>query len=199
LIDAILYAARDAVRAGLGYDYATCDITEDGRPPPRAGAWFVAIHGGNSRPGTANSRNLDELYGFSATLTGRIVIPLDRVGEQLIARNVDRALAAAKNGFNIRLEQLRNLLHSNWSMVVLQGQTPASANDNLIAWGSGTGVYGFVEPCRIEGGLPAPTMVGTADWMGDDPESEEFCLKSELRFGGARRFQPQTASVGAFV
>ena len=84
----------------------------------------------------------------------------------------------------------------NWRVTVLQGQTPPSANDNIAAWATGT-VYGFVEPARYQGG-ELPTLVG-AEWMGAEPESEDFAIKAELRFTGARRMQPQTAAVGAFT
>lgn len=199
MIDALLYAVRDAVRAaGFGYGVAECEITDDGRPPPRDGNWFVAIHGGRQRSGPANVRNLDGLYDFSVTLTGRITVPLDRVGDQLLARNIERVPLGYRQGFNAKADQLGNFLHSNWRITVLQGQTPASANDNLIAWGSGTGIYGFVEPARWQG-PEVPTLVSGAEWFGDDPDSDTFALKSELRFMGARRFQPQTASVGVFV
>jgi hypothetical protein len=172
---------------------------DDGKPPPRAGDVFVSVHGGRARPGEANSRNLYELYDFLVTLTMRVTIPLDRVGDQLIARNIALVTQATRMGFNARVEQLRGLLHMNWEMVVLQQQTPASANDNIVAWApDGSTVYGFCEPARWGGADDVPTLVG-AEWMGAEPESEDFAIKSELRFAGAKRFQPQTAARGVFV
>lgn len=205
MIDALLYAVRDAIRAaGFNYGIAECEITDDGKPPPRAGNVFVAVHGGKSHPGNANERNLYELFDFSVTLTMRVTVSLDRVGDQQIARNIALVPLGQRTGFNHKVEQLRGFLHSNWKITVLQGQRPASANDNLLAWaasavdGLATGaIYGFVEPARYQG-AEVPTLVG-ADWLGAEPESENFALKSELRFTGAKRFQPQTASVGVFV
>lgn len=197
MLDAILYAFRDGIReAGFGYGRAECEIMDDGRPPPRAGNVFVAIHGGRVRDGGANDRNLDELHDFSVTLTMRVTIPLDRVGDQLIARNLELVPLAQRQGFNARVEQLRGYLHKNWSRTVLIGQVPNSANDNLAEWATGT-VYGFVEPARWQGAEP-PALVG-AEWMGAEPESEDFAIKSEMRLVGARRMQPQTAAVGVFV
>lgn len=197
MIDALLYAARDAIRnAGFNYGKAECEIMDDGRPPPRAGNVFVAVHGGRSHPGNANDRNLYELFDFSVTLTMRVTVPLDRIGDQQIARNIALVSLGQRQGFNAKVEQLRGLLHMNWKMTVLQSQAVASANDNLASWATGT-VYGFVEPARYQG-TDAPTLVG-ADWMGAEPESEDFALKSELRFVNAKRFQPQTASAGVFV
>ena len=197
MIDALLYSVRDGIRAaGFSYGKAECEIMDDGKPPPRAGNVFVAVHGGKSHPGPANQRNLDELFDFSITLTMRVTVPLDRLGDQQIARNLALVPQAQRHGFNAKLEQLRGYLHSNWTITVLQGQTPNSANDNLAAWATGT-VYGFVEPARWQG-EETPTLVG-AEWMGAEPESEDFAIKSEMRFTGARRFQPQTAGTGVFV
>ncbi len=171
---------------------------DDGRPPPRCGNFFVSVHGGRSRPGPANSRNLDELFGFSVTLTMRVTVPLDRVGDQQISRNLALELAR-KQGFNAKVEQLRTYLHMNWRMTVMHGEvgrTSNSANDNIAAWGSGT-VYGFAEPARYLGET-LPKMVG-GEWFASEPDSEDVGVTVELRFEGARRFQPHSAVVGTFT
>ncbi len=214
MLDALLYAIRDGIRAaGMNYGKAECEIQDDGRPPPRAGNVFVAIHGGKTRPGSANDNNLYELYDFAVTLTMRVVIPLDRVGDQLIARNlplknINDVSQAQRQGFNAKLEQLRAYLHMNWRRTVLTGQTPNSANDNLVAWATGT-VYGFVEPMRYRG-AEIPSLRG-GEWLGAEPEttrykgqeiaSDEsaFAIKSEMKFEGTKRFQPLTAAQGSFV
>lgn len=208
MIDALLYAVRDSIRAaGMSYGKAECEIMDDGKPPPRAGNWFAAVHGGRSHPGDANDRNLYLLYDFSVTVTGRVTGPLDRVGDQMIARNValvdiNNVPLAQRQGFNAKIEQLASFLHMNWKITVSQSQTPLSANDNLTAWITAAqltagNVYGFVEPARFQG-LETPVLIGP-DWMGAEPDSDQFAMKSELRFVNAKRFQPQTASVGAFV
>lgn len=198
MIDALLYAVRDGIRAlGIGYGYAECEIMDDGRPPPRAGNFFVSVHGGYARPGIANERNLYELIDFNVTLTMRVTAPLDRVGDQQISRNLARALAY-KTGFNAKLEQLRAYLHMNWQITVMTDQTPNSANDNIVAWAEDdTTVYGFCEPMRWAGSQ-APRLVG-GEWFASDPESEEVGVVAEMRFEGAKRFQPQTLPVGEFV
>ncbi len=196
MIDALLYAARDAIRAaGFNYGVAECEITADGHPPPRCGNVFVAVHGGKSSNDAV--RNLDERFGFSVTLTMRVVVALDRVGDQQIARNLNLVPLAYRQGFNARVEQLRTLLHQNWGMVVLQGQSPPSANDNIAAWATGT-VYGFVEPATWRGLTEDAHLVG-GEWFASDPDSEDVGIVAELRFDGARRMQAQIASVGPFV
>ena len=197
MIDALLYSARDNIRAaGFNYGKAECEIMDDGSPPPRAGNVFVAVHGGNSSPGPTNTRNLDELFGFSVTLTMRVVIAADRIGDQLIARNLNLVPLGQRQGFNNKIEQLRTLLHMNWNMTVVQNQTPASANDNIVSWGFGS-TYGFIEPARYNG-AEIPTLVG-GDWFGAKPDSTDFAIKSELRFTGARRLQPQSRDQGVFL
>lgn len=196
MIDALLYAVRDAIRAsGLGYGVAECCIMDDGRPTPRCGDFFAAVHETSAGVGgNTNDNNLYELLGFSVTLTARVNIPHDRLGEQLLARNVPRV---QRRGFNLKCEQIRALLHMNWQMVVLQGQTPTSANDNLAAWATGT-VYGFCEPTRYRGGVGELRVVG-GEWFEAEAESDNVGLACELRFADAKRFQPQTAPAGAFV
>lgn len=151
------------------------------------------MHGGGTRS-TADNQ-LYELYDFSVTLTARVTISIDRVGDQLVARNVSRTLAN-KQGFNAKVEQLRALLHMNWNMVVMQGKTPPSANDNLSNWLSGT-VYGFCEPARYRGPEESK-FVGPAHFSAD-LDSDDFGIKAEMRFEGAKRFQAQTAAVGPFA
>jgi hypothetical protein len=204
VIDALLYSMRDGIRAaGMGYGRAECEIQDDGKPPPRCGNFFAAVHGGRKRPGPANDNNLDELYGFSVTLTMRVTVPQDRVGDQQVARNVPLTLdgvpLAQRQGFDAREEQLRGFLHMNWALTVLQGQVfrgISSANDNLAAWATGT-VYGFCEPARYQG-PELPRLVG-GEWFAAEPDAEDVGIVSELRFDGARRFQQQLAAVGPFV
>lgn len=197
MIDALLYAVRDTIRAaGFGYGKAECEIMVDGKPPPRAGNFFVAVHGGRSKPGRANRRNLYELFDFDITLTMRVTVAMDRLGDQQIARNINLVPVAQRQGFDAKIEQLRTLLHMNWGMTVLTGQSPASANDNISSWATGT-VYGFVTPAYYEGS-ELPVLVFN-DWLGAEPDAEKFAVKSEMNFRGAERFQPQTAALGAFV
>lgn len=174
-------------------------MDSDGTPPPRCGNVFVGIHGGRERPGPSNKRNRDVYYDFSVTLTMRLgKVSLDRVGDQLIARNIRRVPEANRDGFNAKMDQLASLLHMNWRVCVLPGQTPPSANDNLVAWSNGALVYGFVEPVECRGPAGPAQLVG-GEWFGAEPDAEDFGLKAEMRFEGARRMQPQTAAVGSFV
>lgn len=196
MIDALLFAVRDGIRAaGMNYDHASCELMDDGRPPPRCGNYFLAIHDGMMRS-TADNQ-LNELYDFVLTLTMRVTVPLDRVGDQQIARNIARVPLGERQGFYARCDRLRAYLHMNWGRVVLMSQTPPSANDNLQAWATGNEVYGFCEPMRFLQ-MESPKLVG-GEWFGADPDAEEVGIKAELRFGNARRMQPQTQSDGPFV
>lgn len=195
MIDALLYSVRDTIRAaGIGYGIAECEIMNDGQPPARCGNFFVAVHGGSEQSDSDNQ--LSEYFGFLVTLTMRVTVPLDRVGDQQIARNLARVPLGQRQGFYAKREQLRALLHMNWAMTVITGQTPNSANDNIAAWCTGT-VYGFCEPARYRGS-EIPKLVG-GEWFAADPDAEDVGIVSELRFEGARRFQPQTTPTGPFA
>jgi hypothetical protein len=157
---------------------------DDGKPPPRCGNLFVAVHEGIVRSTMDNA--LDERYGFSLTLTMRVSVPLDRVGDQQLASRLARKAGPGQPSFNARLEQLRAWGHVNWTVCL------TNANANLVDWSPpGTiHVYGFVEPARYRS-MEKPVLVGP-DWFGAAPESGQVGLKSELRFDDARRMQSLT-------
>ncbi len=195
MIDALVYAVRDGIRkAGLNYDAASCEIMDDGRPPPRCGNFFAAIHDGAMASDADNQ--LNELYSFTVTLTMRVTVPLDRVGDQQMARNITRVPLGERQGFYAKTDRLRAFLHMNWQIVVLTGQTPNSANDNLTAWSTGT-VYGFCEPMRFRS-MDMPKLVG-GEWFGAEADAEDVGMKAALTFGRCRRFQPVTQASGPFV
>lgn len=196
MIDALLYAVRDTIRAaGFGYGKAECEVMEDdGKPPPRCGNVFVSVHKG--RASNSSTRNLDERFDFSVTLTMRVIVALDRVGDQQIARDINLVPLGQRQGFNAKVEQLRTLLHMNWQMTVLRNQRPNSANDNIATWSTGT-VYGFCEPA-VYRGCDTATLVG-GEWLGGEPDDDKFAIKAEMRFEGARRLQPHMITVGPFV
>ena len=198
MMDALLFAVKDTIIAApLGYNVSSCDIMgPNGEPPARCGKFFVAVHEGGSNNQAVN--NLDERFDFNVTLTMRIVVPLDRIGDAGLASKVARTAGPLGTpSFNARVEQLRAYLHMNWKMTVQTSQTPASANDNLAAWWPSGTVYGFVEPARFRG-AETPVFVG-GDWFSAKPEAVDVGIKSTLRFAGARRLQPQTLNVGPFA
>lgn len=196
MLDALMYAVRDNIRAaGMGYGKAECEIMDDGRPPPRCGKVFVSVCHGKERS-TADNQ-LNEYYDFSVVLTMRVTISLDRVGDQLLHRNIERVPQGQREGFRARLDQLRAFLHMNWAMTVQMRQLVLSANDNLAKWNGNALTYGFCEPARYRGAEIAKLVGG--EWFGAEPDAEDVGIKAEMRFEGARRMQPQTAPVGPFV
>jgi hypothetical protein len=176
MIDALLLSVVDAVRnAGLGYDYATANVTgPDGRPPPRCGAIFVAVHQGVNVNEFMNS--LNDYFDFSITLTMRVVIPFDRIGDQLLA-----VKTAQEKGFNRRCNALKDLLHMNWGML-------QDANNYLVTlMPEAPTIYGFCEPAHFAN-MEVPTFVGS-DWFLSEPDDMNVGLKSKLSFTNARRMQ----------
>lgn len=195
MIDALLFAVKNGIqKQTFGYSSdALCDIEEDGHPPTQCGNIFVAVHEGASR--STARRNLDETFAFAVTLTMRVSVPLDKIGSMLLASKLARVSVKGQPSFNARMEELRAFLHMNWSITVMTGQTPGSANDNIASWGSGT-VYGFIEPAGYVG-RDKPELVG-GEWFGSAPDANDIGIKCEMRFDGARRFQPQTQAVGPY-
>jgi hypothetical protein len=181
MIDALLFAVRDAVlTCGQGYDKRTCDVRDDGHPVPRCGDVYVAVHQGRSTSTADNC--LDERLGFSLTLTLRVTIPPDRVGDRTLAIKL-----ANSTGFNRRAERLRAFFHQNWSVL-------GAANNYLVELNpDAQTIYGFCEPARYRG-MEIPLLVG-GDWFGADPGAEDTGLKAEMRFEDARRLQ----AIGSYL
>ena len=186
MLDALLYAVRDGIRADLSYDARTCEIMADGHPPPRCGDIFVAIHE-LSTTGAGIGR-LDEMFNFSVTVTQRVTIPLDRVGDQMLARKLARAKGPGNTpSFNSRCEQLRAYLHENWGLL-------QDANTNIVDLLPDASVaYGFCEPMKFRT-METPVFVG-GEWFGAEPEAFEVGIKSELQFQDCRRLQGITTFI----
>ncbi len=197
MIDALLFALRDAIRsAGYGYDGPNyCDVRgPQGKPPTNCGNLFVAIHELDTRSDSV--RNLDERYSFGVTLTMRTQAPMSRVGDRELASKLARTTGPGSPSFNSRLDLLRSFCHMNWQVGIGDGTVPGTANYNLVQWTTvfaGQDIYGFVEPAHYVRG-EQPQLVGP-DWFDAAPEQVMMALKSTLTFDGARRMQPQVSIV----
>jgi hypothetical protein len=183
MIDALLISVRDAIRtAGYGYDATSCEIMDNGQPTERAGNIFLAVHQGSPRSTALNY--MDEMYDFSVTLTQRVDVPLDRVGDQMLASKLAQKSAPGPGvlSFNKRADQLRAFLHMNWQIL-------GNANNNLIAWEPDANfVYGFCEPAHYSG-AEKPYLVGP-EWFNAEPSpGAPIGLVSELKFEDCRRLQ----------
>jgi hypothetical protein len=142
---------------------------------------FLGVHQGAYRSDMDNC--LNEYFGVNLTLTMKVICPADRIGDQLLAKEI-----AAKPGpggspsFNARMNTLASLLHMDWG--VLQ-----DANNNLISLLPGAQtIYGFSEPARFRG-MDEPQLVGQ-EWLGGGEETEgaeDVALKGTLRFEDCRR------------
>jgi hypothetical protein len=175
---AIKTAVRDSIRSqSWGYDYAICELMEDGKPPSRCGQLFVAVHDGGRSSDQQNS--LDERYAVIVTVTMRSsYIAKDRIGLNLI----DEKQIGTKLGFDDVVDRIRALQHMNYNVM-------NAANTIILASVSpGTDVYGFAEPLMYQGEDGPPRSVG-ADWFNAEPESLETGIVQGLKFGNARRLQ----------
>lgn len=185
MIDALLYAVRDLIRgAGLGYDQSSCAIMADGHPAARCGNIFVAVHARGDSSDMMN--NLNEYFGWDCTLTMRVTIPLDRVGEQLLSKKL-AADVARQIGFYRRAQDLKAIMHMNWQ--ILQ-----EANENLVElYPQKPIIYGFCEPAQFVS-LDDPVFVG-GEWFGAEPDGTDLGVMAALHFDRARRLQPQAVFV----
>ena len=113
-----------------------------------------------------------------------------------MALNIDDVPLRQRTGFYARAEALKNYLHKNWRITVMTGQSPSSANDNLVAWSTGT-VYGFVEPARYSS-MEQPSLKG-GEWFSAEPDDDRVGMKSTIQFVRARRLQAQTQPDGPFA
>lgn len=181
MIDALLFAVRDAIINGdFGWDARVVSIRPDGQPAPFQGDVAVIVHEGASRSDMDNA--LNEYFAFAVTLTMRVAVPWDRIGDALLAKKLARKRGPGGSpSFNSRAEELRAFLHMNWG--ILQ-----DANDNLIAMEPDSmSIYGFCEPARYRG-MDMPRFVG-GEWFSANPEAQDVGLVAELRFEDCRRLQ----------
>ena len=178
MMDALLFSTLDAVTDPanrFGYnENRDANIMAGGEPPAQCGQWFLSIHEGDVS--NESVENLDEYFTVILTLTARISIPIDVVGNKLLAVKVARD-QAQKTGFNARREALRAFLNKNWGIV-------AKANQYLAQWAIGVEeVYGFCESPIVRR-LERQHLVGP-EWFSQAPPKE-----------GQRSWTPETGLVG---
>lgn len=181
MIDALLFAVKDAVGKSSGYDDRTCDVRVNGKPPPSCGDVFLAIHQSSARSEMDNAE--DEYFGFDLTLTYRVTVPLDRIGDrELASRLARRAGPRGQPSHNARLDRLKSFLHMNWGVI-------QDANNLMSQWAAEeVVVFGFAEPARYKT-REVPRFEGGA-WFESNEAADNVGLVGGLHFDGARRLQP---------
>lgn len=175
-------AIRDRLREQLELNQGECEIQEDGRPAPRAGHTFVAIH-----PGSWNARypadyHLDEVIGVKVTISlksGRY--PSDTTGRNLTGNSQDADLPP----FELLARQIIAEVHKNYT-------TMQAANDNI-----GNDSAGFIEPLQFTS-APEPQHRSAEWWSRANPPSARQSqppgpagMSQTITFDGARRIQRQ--------
>lgn len=185
MIDELLYAVVGTVQlANLGYDAQNCRVVPEGRPPADTGEWFLGVHQGADASSSMNS--LDESLGYQLTLTKRVNVPLDRVGDLELAVKIASTPGPNRQpSFNRRCRQLIDILHMDWA-------TLGSANDLLAQWGPPTTAYGACEPAHFatlgEPRLEGPGWFLAADGQGGG--TDRVGLVATIHYEGCRRVQP---------
>jgi hypothetical protein len=176
---ALLNAVRDRLRTdtgsgGLGYTAANCARTPDGRPAPRAGKVFVAVHKGGRTQDAIES--LEEEYAVLVTVTVRVDGPWDRIGSLQLEK--------ATEGLDDRIDAIRADLTRHQYAVMNAANTSLNAVETVE---DGTR-NGFVEPLWFLG-ESTDQLVGS-DWFHGAPADKDVGVAATLRFGKARMIQP---------
>lgn len=184
MIDALLFAVRNACVNDLAYSVRTnVDVRVDGMPPPGCGDVFLAIHQAGSQQTMSNAK--DDYYAFDLTLTYRITVPLDRIGDRELASQLAR-LPGPKGSISLnnRLDILSNYFHMAWGVI-------GDANNLMAGWTPNVFVlWGFAEPPRYKNTELPRFENGT--WFGADAAAEQVGLVGQLHFDDCRRLQPLT-------
>lgn len=172
---ALLEAVRNALRSELHFSEAECEITDQtGRPPPRCGKRFIAVHRGGRIGRTQVA--LDEMYDVMVTVTLRINEPFDRKGANLVE--------LTETGMDDLCDRIRALIGKdslfNGICNAANAILKIDESDPSSPRGFREGLY-FVDDNGIRD-------VG-GDWFHAMPDAIEVGLVTAMRFTGARRIQ----------
>lgn len=171
-----MLACRDWLRQNLnvaGVGPESVELMFDGRPAPRCGDWFVAVHEGEWRVDEAIGAadlSLPEAFGVTVTVTRKCgVAPFDRVGTDV--------LAAATKGLLAVCRRVLVCLHMSYRVT-------DAANAAI-----GTTANGFFHPLVFRG-ASATVPQGPAWFNARGVKSNPPCgLSRALSFANAQRVQ----------
>jgi hypothetical protein len=163
----------------------SCGPQPDGRPPPNAGRWYIAVHPLGATNADPDAQGNDRYYTVGVTITMKLRdLPQDRRGAELV-----------KPGGLLELaEQIADAIHQDDGPTALLWETnkliPGTA-EYLTAKNQdpdGATVNGFCEPLRLVSiGVPTeapPSWANEEDGEGDDPNDMLTVL---VTFNRARR------------
>lgn len=166
-MSALLLAVRDSLKTSLSYTEAQCEVGWDGRPHPKAGQVFVAVHPGGIREEYVEGRA--DVYNLTVTLSMRIgQLPVDRVGKSLVV--------LATTGLYDRAHAIAACLHRNTTVM-------SDANTTI-----GGSANGFCEALRFLS-MSIPQQQGPEWWWAEDDANPPVGLSIAIEFGECRRFQ----------
>lgn len=155
---------------GCGYSRLTCGLgPPDGQPPPKAGKFYVSVHRFTRQKVQESSS--EWVYNGCLTVSERIQIPWDRIGQE--------AIDSALDGINDRCDVVSAVME-NAQYVIMNAA-------NVIIDATTGGPYdGFREPflTMTEG---AAEMV-TGDWFHGEA-MKSAAVRKTITLSGARRIQ----------
>ena len=114
---ALMVAARNLIRTTYSLDERHCKITASGKPIPKAGRVFYAVHDfGEQNRAPESDVHFHASGSFSVTISVKTAhVPVDRFDEVLYAPEMDST--QQEKGIYDRATKLRDLLHMNYSLM----------------------------------------------------------------------------------
>ncbi len=178
-MEALLLAVCDHLRTQLSLSEEACGVQPDGTPPPSAGEAYYAVHATGVQQLSDYAQRLEEVCGFSVTITRRgPYAPLDQDGSEIVAKR--------KLGLYALARRVRAKVHGSWAVL--------TAANVIITADEGSEANGFVEPPLLSS-VSAPRPQG-GGWFGAQAEPQPPSGYSvEVAFRAAVRHQKTSDAV----
>lgn len=160
---ALALAMRNLLRSLLSYQNHECETMLDGRPPPRCGPRFIAIHQGARRNEQEGSYEIT--VAISVTVSLRVNGPWDKLGVKEI------------NDATTGIEKLI----SDIIATVVKNQETLRVNANTLY---GSTYPGFVECLQYV--TDGPIVPRSPGWFHGEDGDEDAGVSCEIKFDRAK-------------
>jgi hypothetical protein len=177
---AILRGTEQHLRNVLDeWNTTNCQARPTGNPVAMSGDAFCAIHMREHQV-YASDNNLEDLWGFTCTVTKRIRTNPDKILTDSVYLNTASGLA-------YYLDRIITVLHNRWDFINV---LTSNLDDSLLPTGYTNG-QSFATPCKL---VYRDTLkYRDEDWfMGSDSEARDdlsghIAMSASLEFGNIRR------------
>lgn len=175
---AMLLSVAEFIRANFTFkryilDEVWCAVEPDGRPPPAAGEFFIAVHQGGFR--NESMEYLHNRHTINLTLTLKIArLPIDRAGIE--------AIVEMQDGLDEVADWLADNIHLNYEIMGRANELIVEKNKKLKI----DSINQFIEPLRFS--TSGACRIVTGEWFhGASQGSGEVGLVQEVVFHEAVR------------